>query len=216
MMLPSVVTSRQEQSATRAEPREEALPVESIVSRSTGERYTLSEELGPLPRSLRPTLEIEVLPFDGIYPQFISSGEFRTAYELVPVMDGITFERPSVMYSPKDGRYLPRHPVKVLPEAKRLLTQDVRELVNRLITLIMAKAQLSFIPIVSFTLRIRRYPQEKYEELVIQVSVQASVKQALAFWDSLGVTVDTWETMVVPTKSRERLASLISVSVVWG
>jgi hypothetical protein len=224
MMVTSVVTSHQEEAITSPERREEALRLESFRPRSAGEKYIVSELPEAMPQVLRPVLDIEPLPSDSIDGRFVFFGEtqrFRTAYNLVPMLDGITCasEQPGVItYSPRarDGRYLPRRPPKVLPEAKRLLTQDVRELLDRLIALIIAKAQLSFIPIIAFTVRIRGYPQEKYEELIIQVSVQASAKQALAFWDALGATVATWETMVVPAELRERLVSLISVSVVWS
>ncbi len=114
------------------------------------------------------------------------------------------------------ARYNPKPVLEVSQEASRFLTNQVNPLLGCLITLIMARAQLSFIFITSFIFRVRLYPQEKYEELVVEVSVQASAKQALAFWDSLESTLETWEREVVPARLRERISSLISVSVIWG
>lgn len=103
---------------------------------------------------------------------------------------------------------------EVSPETKHLLNEDTHKLIEDLIDLIKLKANSFSIPIRSFALKPREYPQERYEELVLEVFVQASTEEGLAFWDNLESVYETWE-KTLPSKLKERLTKLLSISVIW-
>ncbi len=82
--------------------------------------------------------------------------------------------------------------VKWLVRNHHLLTVQVRKILSGFYGIVVSKAMQSNLPISSIVVDAEEDPEERTGQVVLRVYVQASPVQALAFWDSLDIEMNSW------------------------
>ena len=57
-------------------------------------------------------------------------------------------------------------------------------------------------------------PEEDFKELVVQLSVSLTAEEALAYWDRLGILIESW-TATLPPDLQEIVRERIAFDVQW-
>ena len=111
-------------------------------------------------------------------------------------------------------RLLPPPRLVIDRHARALLTSKVKGLIEPLLAIAQTQAFRWHLHVTSMVVRPFLDPDDDSRELVLEIYVSALPSQALAYWDGLGIAVNSFRD-VLPASTAGILGDRLSVHVVW-
>lgn len=81
---------------------------------------------------------------------------------------------------------------KATRQAQQWLNGDLQRIDNRITSLCIEHAEIMHVPIRKLDLSVKRSWEGEFNELVLQVFVDANLPQSLALWDAIGDSIQRW------------------------
>lgn len=81
---------------------------------------------------------------------------------------------------------------EVTEEAQQWLTGDLDAINQRVIQICSEEASRMHVPIKKLRLSVKRSWEEEWNELLLQVFVEADLPQSLVLWDAIGDSIQRW------------------------
>lgn len=156
------------------------------------------------------TLAPELPPTLPTQPRWLIRGEMAWGEMAIGALAIAPYKEPPVQVAPPPTRLTE----EIDSSAKPLLTSSIRQLLSVLRAVILTKAISARIPVRGLRLTTFQDPEEGWKELMIEVRVDASAQQALAFWDSVGDALDSLKAHL-PSGLVHKLYEEVAIHVEW-